>query len=249
MHVLTADNTWKEQQMLVDASVNQLRLVSAGRQWDADVDNVCEGYHRKVEVLQPGGTDRDWIPVSPPDQKLPPPATWDIRNSYYVDVVLVLNPTPGLWKIRTKYYYGLCQQAQVLQPVALETDFLMNGAVQSLIRLEGRFLDPYADSQGATGEYMPIVAALMQKTGALSGAVVAALVERPGSGSNTLLLRDDGLHNDGATGDSIYGTIYPYTAVGGVYNVTIAALFPDPAGSGAESGAGMVRQLLRAGGR
>lgn len=231
MHVLTADNTWKQQEMLVDASVNLLRLVSAGRQWDADVDNVCEGYHRSVEVLQPGGTERDWIPVSPPDQKLPPPATWDIRNSYYVDVVLVPDPAPGLWKIRTKYYYLICQQGQPVQPentLALESDFLMNGSVQSLIRLAGRFLDPYEDNQGLAGEHVPIVAALMQKNGTLPGALVLALVEKPGSGSDILWLRDDGNHSDGSAGDGIYGFVYPKTNVGGVYNVRIAAIFPDP---------------------
>ncbi|MFH1634376.1 MAG: choice-of-anchor X domain-containing protein [Chloroflexota bacterium] len=216
--------------MTVDASANMLRLVSAGRQWDADVDGICEGYHRLVEVLQPGGGDRDWIPVSPPDAKRPAPPTWDIRNSYYVDVVMVPNPAPGLWKIRTRYDYWVCRQNEPvpMDTQALESDFLMNISVQSLIRLEGRFLDPYEDNQGLAGDHVPIVAALMQKTGTLPGALVLALVEKPGSGSNLLWLRDDGEHGDGAAGDGIYGFVYPKTTVGGPYNVTIVAAFPDP---------------------
>ncbi len=231
MHVLVTNNMWQTQTLTVDASVNLLRLVSVGRQPDADLDGAgAAGYHRLVEVLQPGGTDRDWIAVSPPNDKLPPPETWDIRNSYYVDVVLIPDPAAGVWKIRTKYYYyGLYQQELPETPQALETDFLMNGSVQSLIRLAGRFLDPYEDNQGLAGEHVPIVAALLQKKGTLPGALVAALVEKPGSGSDILWLRDDGNHGDGSAGDGIYGFVYPKTDVGGTYNVRIVALFPDPA--------------------
>ena len=79
LHVARRPETpGEEQQVTVDASANMLRLVSAGRQWDADVDGVCEGYHRMVEVLQPGGSERDWIPVSPPDGNRP--ATGDVGH-------------------------------------------------------------------------------------------------------------------------------------------------------------------------
>lgn len=235
MYVLSLNNSWKEQSMLVDSSVNLLRLVSAGRQWDADVDDVCEGYHREVAVLQPGAGERDWIPVSPVNEKLPPPSTWDIRNSYYVDVVLIPNPAPGTWKMRTRYVYGVCKEgspAKIEGTEALESDFMMNGSVQSLIRLEGRFLAPFEDNQGLTGDHVPVVAALMQKTGTLSGALVVAVVEKPGGGQNTIWLRDDGKHNDGAASDGIYGTKYTMATIGGAYNVRMGALFPDPANPG-----------------
>ncbi len=229
MYVFIADNTWREQQVTVDASVNMLRLVSAGRQWDADVDGICEGYHRSVEVLEPGAI-REWIPVSPPTLDYPPPATWDIRNSYYVDVVMVPNPAPGLWKIRTRYDYIICRQGEPVPtaPQALESDFLMNASVQSTFQLEGRFLEPYEDNQGLAGEHVPIVVALMQKTGTLAGASVWATIYKPGIGEDYIQLYDDGNHGDGKVNDGIYGRIYPKTTAAGSYNVTIAAAFVDP---------------------
>lgn len=223
--------SWRTQSVNVDQSANTLRLVSAGRQWDADVDGVCEGYHRYVEVLQPDVGPRDWIPVSPPTMNVPPPPTWDIRNSYYVDVVLVPNPQPGTWQIRTRYDYIICRQNEPvpMEPQALESDFLMNASVQSLIRLEGRFLEPFEDNQGLAGDHVPIVAALMQKTGTLSGAFVLARVDKPGSGYDIFQLYDDGNHGDGKANDGIYGRVYPKTTMGGPNNVIIAASFPDPA--------------------
>ncbi len=231
MHVTIPDAQWEEQSLVVDSSVNMLRLVSAGRQFDADVDGICEGYHRQVEVLTPTAGLRDWVPVSPANPQDPPPASWDIRNSYYVDVVLVPNPEPGTWKIRTRYNYIICRQGQPAQPAgiqALESDFMMNASAQSTFHLEGRFLDPFEDNQGEAGDHVPIVAALMQKTGTLPGAAVLALVEKPGSGWDLFVLRDDGNHGDGSAGDGIYGYKYTKTTVGGPYNVRIVASFTDP---------------------
>ncbi len=51
----------------VDADVNVLRIVVAGKQAEADITGAaCSGYFRKVEILAPwqGPNDR-WYPVSP----------------------------------------------------------------------------------------------------------------------------------------------------------------------------------------
>ena len=227
-HTTVPDNTWQYEQVTVDTSVNTLRLVSAGKQLDADVIGACTGYHRMVDVLRPGGGERDWIPISPPAQPAPP-ASWDIRNSKYVDVLIVPNPEPGLWRIRTKYSYLVCPTlAQGVQPQALESDFLINGSVQSTFRLEGRFLEPYEDGLGEVGQPLPILAALMQKTGTQPGASVLARIDRPGGTFDLRWLWDDGEHGDGSAGDGLYGNTYWKTTLGGSYNVRVVAQFEDP---------------------
>jgi len=214
-HTAVPDNSWQTQSLYVDASVNTLRLVSAGKQADA---GGTGGDRRKVEVLMPGVGERDWIPVSPPSQKPAPPSSWDIRNSEYVDVVIIPNPEPGTWQIRTKYYFETSDTS----------DFLINASVQSTIRLEGRFLEPFEDNQGVVGEAIPIVGVLLQKTGTFTGAVVYALVEQPGSGLDSVRLYDDGNHGDGSAADGIYGNTYYKTNLGGSYNVRMHAVFEDP---------------------
>jgi len=233
----TPDSTWKEFSQYVDESVNTLRLVVAGKQEDNDVPGFCEGYHRKVEILQPGADPgKGWIPVSPPETRTPPPANWDIRNSVYDDVVIITNPLTGTWKLRTGYHYQLCKDGQVNKeataqaitesPTAFETDFMMNGSVESNITLQGRFLLPIVNNQGMAGDVVPIVATLLNRTGTIKGAIVLAAVEKPGA-QHLLLLRDDGLHSDGAADDGIYGVHYGSTDVGGTYNVRIVAYLLD----------------------
>lgn len=231
-----ADNTWQEKVQFVDGFVTTLRLVVSGKQPDSDVPRYCEGYHRRVEVLPAGGTGRDWIPISPPDKSKP--MSWDVRNSLYDDVVIIPSPAPGNWKIRTSYYYLLCQNgeadpeatARAHAAQALESDFMMNGSVESDIRVQGRFLAPVVDNQGLPGDRVPIVATAFSRLGAIPGLIVLALVEKPDA-SDIMVLWDDGLHSDGAAGDGIYGSTYSLTDVGGTYNVRIVAFGWDPSGN------------------
>ncbi len=216
----------------MDKTASVLRFVVAGKQPDDNSAVPC-GYYREVEVLPPPSPNqRDWIPISPPTNKIPPPADWDIRNYTYDDVLIVPNPTEGNWQFRTRYGYNVCRDGQpVSNPparlTALESDFMMNMSLQSTIRLEGRLLN-LTGNQGEAGDVVPVVATLMGRTGAISGALVAAAVEKPG-GTDFFWLFDDGLHHDGGPGDGIYGWPYALTNVGGSYHVRIVALFPDPA--------------------
>jgi hypothetical protein len=226
VYAATAASTWKERSIYVDESANILRLVVAGKQPDHN------GYDdRLVEILPPGANpDKGWIPVSPP--RVTPPPNWDIRHSLYDDVVIITNPDRGIWKIRTLYYYRICLAGSSPQGSAPDApdavyDFMMNGSVQSDIRFEGRFLPPVVNNMGMAGDSVPIVATLLDKTGAIPGAVVVGLVEKPGA-ADVILLLDDGLHSDGAAGDGIYGTYYNQTVVGGSYNVRLVAVLDDP---------------------
>ncbi len=229
---MVPDNTFQTIDQYVDDSVNALRIVVGGKQEDNDISGSCSGYHRDVEVFAPwlGPNDR-WYPVSPRNPAYTPPG-WDIRNSVFDDVVIIPSPTPGLWRVRTRYSYIICLNgsATPLSPEApqvLESDFMMNISAESNIVLLGRFLSPIVNNQGNAGDVVPIVATLLDKNGAIPGALVAALIEKPGSADLTLLL-DDGLHDDGEAADGIYGWDYPLTTVGGSYNVRIVAWIWDP---------------------
>jgi hypothetical protein len=229
----STDNMWQEWTTQVDKSASTLRFVVAGKQEDSD---VCEGFHRDVEILPPGAGQREWVPISPPSSDFPPPANWDIRNETYNDVLIVKNPEPGEWSIRAKYYYLVClrgeadeeatAEAIALSPDQFESDFIMNASVQSTVHLEGRLLG-LDHGQGMAGDVVPIVATLMTKDGTIPGALVVVQVENI-DGAHLRLLFDDGMHHDGGPNDGIYGWDYAMTPFGGSYGVRIAALFPDP---------------------
>jgi hypothetical protein len=222
---------WREVHQFVDGSVTELRLVVASKQFDSE---KCEGSSRSVQVLPPGANpEQGWIPISPPSISNPPPPTWDIRNSGYDDVVIIPNPAVGSWGVRAQYFSLVCitgeadRRAPDLVAAQAGFDFMLNGSVQSDIRLQGRFLAPIVNNQGRAGDKVPIVATLLTRAGALPGSTVVAAIEKPGA-IHFLLLRDDGQHSDGAAGDGIYGAYYSQTDVGGTYNVRLIASAHDP---------------------
>ncbi len=218
---------WQYASQYVDGSVNVLRLVVASKQPDY---LGCSGFTRFVEVLRPDDPQQRWVPVSPPTGATP--ADWDVRNSLYDDVVIIPNPAPGVWQIRSANNYcipaeGTGSAPESVNPEQLVFDVMMNASAQSDVRLHGRFLPPIVNNQGVAGDTVPIVATLLQRTGAISGVLVIGAVEKPGS-IDYLLLLDDGAHSDGAAGDGIYGGTYGKTNVGGTYNVRLVAGWWDP---------------------
>jgi len=160
----------------MDKSVNQMRLVVAGKQPDDEGCTVSD--IRKVDVLMPGmdpQKDR-WIPISPPLKGVTP-TDWDIRNNRFDDVLVVNNPIEGQWRFRTYYYPVNCIPLSAAEAAATpegevmaatvdataapaDADAVMNGApyafimnvsVQSTIQLEGRLLGLTAN-QGEAGD-------------------------------------------------------------------------------------------------
>lgn len=221
-------DTWREWSGVVDSSANTARFVVAGKQNDA---LGCSGYHRYVEVKEPG-VNSLWIPISPPGFEPPIPANWSVRNSIYDDVLVVTNPQEGTWSIRTKYNYYICAESSEQDnaderiPTFGESDFIMNLSVQSTIHLEGRLLGLNSYS-GVAGDEVGIVGTLLTKDGTVPGALMIGLVEKPND-SELFYLFDDGLHGDGKANDGIYGWNYTQTDIGGSYGVRLLALFVDP---------------------
>jgi hypothetical protein len=223
------DQTYQIVNQYVDPTINTLRIVVAGKQGD---DNYCGGYTREVGIKPP--LKRPYYPVSPPVYTGgdPTPSEWDIRHSDTDDVILIPNPESGEWSIRARYVFtGPCTESgdPVIPetPSALESDFIINASAETNAQLSGRFLPPIVNNVGAAGQYVPMVGTLLYKTGAVPGAIVVALIQRPGGGNDGLILWDDGLHNDGGAGDGIYGNEYRTAILGGTYNVRMIALAYD----------------------
>ena len=235
----------------IDKSVNQLRLVVAGKQADHGTCGADDA--RRVEVFMPGMDPKQrWYPISPRLQGYTP-ADWDIRNNDFDDVLVVNNPAEGEWKFRTYYTCPIIGLAAApaaetsgdpnapevaapmagteLQPsaVAADTgfDFIMNVSVQSTIQLEGRLLGLNAGKAEA-GDNVDIAGFLLDKNGTLPATLMLAIVDGP-AGTVGRVMFDDGSSGDGAAGDGIYGTKFASTAYGGGYSVRILAAFKDPA--------------------
>ena len=221
---------WQITKQFVDDSVNILRFVVASKQPDAD---GCSSSIRDVEILPPGADPRQgWIPVSPPRSV---PANWDVRNSSYDDVIIISHPESGEWQIRSqlRYCIGAQEQAQPSSVNAGPFDVMVNGSVQSDIRLQARFLG-LNHNQGTAGDSVQVVANLIDRNGSfvppgdpITDQGVFAFVEKPGGG-NFFRLFDDGEHSDAKAGDGIYGADYNQTETGGSYNVRLIAIWKDP---------------------
>lgn len=221
-----AAGAWQTVYQFVDGSVTRLRLVAASKQPDY---GSC-GTYRNVEVAPPGGIPGQpmWYPISPAIGGFTP-ASWDVRNSLYDDVVVIPNPAKGVWGFRVLMNdTGPCASAPQVASEAVY-DLMLNGSAETDIQLDGRFLN-LDHNQGTAGQVVPIVGSLLGSDGMIPGALVLALVEKPG-GSNLLLLFDDGMHSDGGAGDGIYGWNYTQATVGGSYNVRMVAYWTD-VGSG-----------------
>ena len=222
---------WYEQTAYVDESATTLRLVIAGKESHEGLS--CGDRYRRSEVQTPSmqGTE-SWIALNPPDQV---PSGWDVRNSPYDDVAIIPQPEAGDWTVRTQYSFVICIGGQ--EPAAPQGTsgfpVMINASVQSDYRLQGHFLPPFNSSSHAeAGTPATIVGTLLDRNGALPGAIVVAFIERPDGSTFFTLASDDGEHGDGAADDGIYGLTYRRTDAGGTYTVRLFALFDDPANPG-----------------
>ena len=73
------------------------------------------------------------------------------------------------------------------------------------------------------GEQISIVAELENGSSPLTGASVAAAIQRPTGSVDSLALYDDGLHGDGQAADGIYANAYANTATSGMYGIIVSA--------------------------
>ncbi|MFW6070003.1 MAG: vWA domain-containing protein [bacterium] len=225
---------WYTDTANVDDSANTLRLVIAGK--EPDFGFGCGSLYRVTEVQTPTMYEqglKNWIRINPAEQV---PSEWDVRNSLYDDVAIIDQPEAGTWRVRTQYNYGLCapeEEPTAPQGTASDYPVMINASVQSDYHLQGHFLPPFNSSNHAeAGVPASVVGTLLDRNGAMPGATVIALIDRPDGGLGVMLAADDGEHGDGAANDGIYGLTYPSTDVGGTYTVRLFAFFEDPGDPG-----------------
>jgi hypothetical protein len=236
------DSEFREFGVHIDPSVTQLRLVVVGKY----AESHC-GYERQVDVLPPDdNTRKRWVPISPLNPlQVPAGHVWEVINNTFDDVLIVTKPVVGEWRFRTRYFQTICvagaenldAEGQVVPPAVqsaeaagLGFDFIMNVSVQSAIQLQG-FLQGLTANQGESGDVVTILGTLLNQEGTLPATLMLAQVQGP-TGSFLLLMKDDGLHQDGEAGDNIYGALFGQTAYGGGYDVRIIAGVKDPADPG-----------------
>jgi hypothetical protein len=105
-------------------------------------------------------------------------------------------------------------------------EYYVQSAVASDVTLDVDF--PVPEDERTSGVPMPIIAGLTD-TGPIVGATVNAFVQTPAGLIYGLTLYDDGMHEDGAAGDGLYGNTFYQTGLAGddsgsgSYNVTVVA--------------------------
>ncbi len=100
--------------------------------------------------------------------------------------------------------------AHYLVQAALKTDVTMDAYITTPV--EAR----------VPGQPIHVVTSLTDDA-PITGAFVAALVERPSGGLNIFFMVDDGNHDDGAANDGLYGGTFHQTGENGSYNMTVYA--------------------------
>ena len=159
--------------MIVDGSVNQLRLVVPGKQPD-DEGCTCQRHppcRRAAARRRSGkGLDSHQPAIAAASCRR---RTWEIRNHRFDDMLVVTNPDKGSWSFRTGYAPTNCiplaePGLETVAPAAVTNggpyDFSMNVSVQSDVQLEGRLLGLNA-GQGHAGDVVTILGMLFDRNG------------------------------------------------------------------------------------
>lgn len=176
------------------------------------------------------GSDLNLILTTPSGTLIDPAvAEVDPNISYYHDDnttikgYTVQNPEPGIWQVNV---------AAVDVPDEGEDytvmTFLNTTVILSLSLAKYQY-DP--------GEGIDISAELESGGIPISGASVLSEIQRPDESVESLILYDDGLHNDNEANDGIYANICTNTSESGTYDITVSA-------TGAVDGEDFARQAF-----
>jgi Mg-chelatase subunit ChlD len=133
----------------------------------------------------------------------------DLRHTVW----RVPTPTQGTWRL---IVYG---DNQVGTGTTLPPYFV-HGSLKSQVMLNAFVDTPLPDRLPGAPEH---ILALLTDNTAILGASITAEVTRPDGSVNTITLRDDGTHGDGAANDGVYGQNFYNTGLAGSYNVLVKA--------------------------
>lgn len=132
----------------------------------------------------------------------------------------VTNPPGGAWTlILNQYIIPLDQPDAPDVPEALPP-YLVQASIKTDVTMEAFITTPY--EQRVPGQPVSFVASLTDNA-PITGALVLAGVEKPDGSTYNFWMWDDGMHQDGAAADGVYGGTFYQTGQNGSYNVTILA--------------------------
>jgi uncharacterized protein YegL len=137
----------------------------------------------------------------------------------------VTNPIGGVWTLEVNEY--IIPQGEQIAPDAPELlpDYLIQATIKTDVRMDAFITTPHPER--VPGQPVSFVASLNDNA-PITAALVLASVEKPDGSTYNMWLWDDGSHNDGAAGDSVFGGTFHQTGQLGSYNVTIGAYGYSP---------------------
>jgi Mg-chelatase subunit ChlD len=124
-------------------------------------------------------------------------------KAYHISKLVEGTYTSTIDSIKGSVEYIASMSGKVVKGMSMDIFF---GAIP-----DSDYAHDMYDASFLRGLPMPIFALLTTQESAVTGATVTAQITRPDGTSNTLILYDDGDHNDGRENDGIYGNIYTRT--------------------------------------
>lgn len=122
----------------------------------------------------------------------------------------IVNPTNGIWTVSISAA-GLGSAG----PADISGSAFVNNDLGFLVD-RGNFSCPTKGSIAMLGQ-------LLEGTNGVVNAIISGVVRKPDGSSSPMVLYDDGLHNDGAPNDGLYGATFNDTAQAGTYTIELTA--------------------------
>ncbi|MBN2146631.1 MAG: VWA domain-containing protein [Anaerolineales bacterium] len=156
----------------------------------------------------------DEVTLTDPNSNIVSPVNRDTRHIVW----RVASPLGGNWVLYIPAFTGpdLKEGTQG----GYISDYLVQATVKSDVTLDVFIATP--PEERLTGTPIQVLASLTD-IAPITGAVMFGLVENPSGGLSWLWFWDDGLHNDGAADDGLYGATFYQTSLDGSYNLTVYA--------------------------
>ena len=115
----------------------------------------------------------------------------------------VVPPEPGDWRLVVNDQFGTAGLVTASSVSDIELDLLLEPSTEIV-------------DNAVSGAEVPLVALFSGQGGPITGAAVEATVTTPTGFRQTVVLRDDGLHGDGAADDGFYGGSFTATVLGDI---------------------------------
>jgi len=156
-------------------------------------------------LTTPNGTLID-IPAAESDPTI---THFNDSEPVLLDEYIIENPEQGIWKVNIDAVNVSDEGENYIVFTFLNTNITISLDMQK--------------QQYDLDQFVTIKAKLAFDNETIADALVTATILKPDNMDKTMMLYDDGLHNDNETDDGIYGNTYTNTSILGIYDITLAA--------------------------